>query len=381
MSGNSFISSTFVSIFREKIMNTTIAIIFGGKSAEYEVSLKSATNIFNALDRTKFVPLLIGISKSGEWFYNPQYDEYDIDLTKHDYFANATSVYLSHSKEKTEVISKDTNNALASIDAAFPIIHGTYGEDGTLQGVLKSMNIPFVGPDILGSAIAMDKDVTKRLLKAADIPVAASFTLYKQNPCEYSFDEISSTLGLPLFVKPANAGSSVGVSKVTDKDEFKTALSTAFRFDNKILIEEAIIGKEIECGVLGNEDARASVVGEIVATKDFYSYDAKYISSTGATLQIPAQIDSHIAESIRKCAVKAFKTICCEGMARVDFFLTKDNRFVLNEINTLPGFTEISMYPKLWEHTGVSYTDLITELISLALKKNERDKKLSIDIK
>ena len=362
-------------------MNTTIAIIFGGKSAEYEVSLKSATNIFNAIDRTKFIPLLIGIDTSGEWFYNPQYDEFDINLTKNDYFAHATSVYLSHSKEKIEIISKETNSTLASIDAAFPIIHGTYGEDGTLQGVLKSMNVPFVGPDILGSAIAMDKDVTKRLLKAADIPVAASFTLYKQNPIEYSFEEISSTLGLPLFVKPANAGSSVGVSKVTDKDEYKTALSTAFLFDNKILIEEAVIGKEIECGVLGNEDIRASVVGEIVATKDFYSYDAKYISSTGATLQIPARIDSHIAESIRSCAVKAFKVICCEGMARVDFFLTNDNRFVLNEINTLPGFTEISMYPKLWEHSGVSYTDLITKLISLALQKNERDRKLSINIK
>lgn len=361
-------------------MNATIAIFFGGKSAEYEVSLKSATNIFNALDKRKFTPLLIGVDKSGRWFYNPQYDKCDINLTKHDYFADATSIYLSSSADKIEVISKDTNTVVATIDAAFPIIHGTYGEDGTLQGVLKSMSIPFVGPDVLGSAIAMDKDVTKRLLKAANIPVADSYTLYKQNPDEHSFKEISSTLGLPLFVKPANAGSSVGVSKVTNAEEFKIALSTAFRFDNKILVEEAIIGKEIECAILGNESVKASVVGEIVATKDFYSYDAKYISSTGAALQIPAKIDECLSECIRECAIKAFKTIDCEGMARVDFFLTKENKYVLNEINTLPGFTEISMYPKLWEHTGVSYTDLITELISLALQRHERDTKLSIEI-
>lgn len=362
-------------------MNTTIAILFGGKSAEYEVSLKSASNLFNAIDRTKFTPLLIGVDKSGEWFYNPLYDQYNINLAKHDYFADATNIYLSHSIDKFEIISKKSNMVMANMDVAFPIIHGTYGEDGTLQGILKSINIPFVGPDILGSAIAMDKDITKRLLKAADIPVADSYTLYKQYPYKHTFEEISSKLGLPLFIKPANAGSSVGVSKVSNKSDFNSGVSTAFQFDNKILVEEAIIGKEIECGILGNEDVRASIVGEIVATKDFYSYNAKYMNSTEATLQIPAKIDNHLSECIRACAIKAFKTICCEGMARVDFFLTKENRFVLNEINTLPGFTEISMYPKLWEHTGVSYTDLITELVLLSLQKHKRDTQLLIKIK
>ena len=361
-------------------MNTTIAIIFGGQSAEHEVSLKSATNIFNAIDRSKFNPLLIGIDRAGNWFYNPEYKMQNINLAKDDYFADATSVYMAHSSEKIEIISKNTNMIMANVDVAFPIVHGTFGEDGTLQGFLKSMSIPFVGPDVLGSAIAMDKDVTKRLLKAANIPVANSYTLYKYNPSEYLYSEIVSTLGLPLFVKPANAGSSVGVSKVTNEDEFIIALSTAFQYDNKILVEEAIIGKEIECAVLGNEHIRASVVGEIVATKDFYSYDAKYISSTGAKLQIPAEINAEISGQIRECAVKAFKTICCEGMARVDFFLTKDNRFVLNEVNTLPGFTEISMYPKLWEQTGIPYKDLITELISLYLQRHKRDSKLSIKI-
>ena len=361
-------------------MNTTIAIIFGGQSAEHEVSLKSATNIFNAIDRSKFNPLLIGIDRAGNWFYNPEYKMQNINLAKDDYFADATSVYMTHSSEKIEIISKGTNMVIENIDVAFPIVHGTFGEDGTLQGFLKSINIPFNGPDVLGSAIAMDKDVTKRLLKAANIPVADSYTLYKYNPSEFLYSEIVSVLGLPLFVKPANAGSSVGVSKVTNEDEFTIALSTAFQYDNKILVEEAIIGKEIECAVLGNEHVRASVVGEIVATKDFYSYDAKYISSTGAKLQIPAEINAEMSGQIRECAVKAFKTICCEGMARVDFFLTEDNRFVLNEVNTLPGFTEISMYPKLWEQTGIPYKDLITELISLSLQRHERDSKLSIKI-
>ncbi|WP_455621633.1 D-alanine--D-alanine ligase [Parabacteroides sp.] len=361
-------------------MKLRVAIIFGGKSAEHEVSLKSATNISNSMDRTRFIPVLLGIDKSGEWFYNDSYITDDINLADNDYFIEATNVYLSAAGNTVHVISKKESKNLTSFEIAFPIVHGTFGEDGTLQGILKSLNIPFVGPDVLGSAIAMDKDVAKRLFKAADIPVAASYTLYKNAPSEYSFEKIASELGLPIFVKPVNAGSSVGVSKVTNEKEYHAALSTAFRFDNKILVEEAIIGKELECGVLGNENAQASVVGEIVA-KDFYSYDAKYISSTEASLQVPARIESGMSEVIRELAVKACKVIGCEGMARVDFLLSKDNKLVLNEINTLPGFTEISMYPKVWEYTGIPETDLITRLITLAMQRHERDTNLSVDIK
>jgi D-alanine-D-alanine ligase len=256
------------------------------------------------------------------------------------------------------------------------MIHGTFGEDGTLQGLLKSLNIPFVGPDVLGSAIAMDKDITKRLLRDANIPIADFYTLQKHNLNEYTFEEIENKLKLPLFIKPANAGSSVGVSKVTCKNTFIAALSEAFKFDNKILIEEAINGKEVECAILGNEIIKASVIGEIIPTKDFYSYDAKYLSLNGAKMKIPADIDEVTSRKIKEQAIKAFKTICCEGMARVDFFLREDNTFVLNEINTLPGFTEISMYPKLWEHSGVEYKSLITELINLAVKRNKRDNDL-----
>lgn len=362
-------------------MKLKVAVIFGGKSAEHEVSLKSATNIFNAVDRTKFIPLLIGVGKDGIWYYNQNYVTDHVNLAECDYFAGATAVYLLQKSGKVQAVSQETNEVLVCPDVVFPIIHGTYGEDGTLQGLLKAMDIPFVGPDVLGSAIAMDKDVAKRLLRDAGIPIAKFYTIYKYNPFEYSFGEVVASLGLPLFVKPANAGSSVGVSKVMDENEFKTALLTAFQYDNKVLVEEAVVGKEVECAVLGNEQVQASVVGEIVPTQDFYSYDAKYINVDGAKLRIPAEIDETVAEEIRQYAIKAFKTTCCEGMARVDFFLTKDNRFVLNELNTLPGFTEISMYPKLWEASGTSYKDLITELIALSVVRNNRNSELLTESK
>ncbi len=361
-------------------MKPRVAIIFGGKSAEHEVSLKSATNIFNAVNTRIFEPALLGMDKNGNWRYHAGYVEKDIDLTKYDYFLGSVEVFISTSGGRVAVTDKKTNRILNVFDIAFPIIHGTFGEDGTLQGFLKLAGIPFVGPDVLGSAIGMDKDATKRLLRDAGIPVADFFVLYKYAPNQYLFDEIVARLRLPLFVKPANAGSSVGVSKVTGKADFDIALSEAFKFDHKILVEEAIVGKEVECAVLGNEDPKASVIGEIVPTRDFYSYQAKYIDADGARMKIPAEIDENVSGQIRELAVKAFRTICCEGMARVDFFLRPDNTFVINEINTLPGFTEISMYPKLWEQTGISYQDLITELINLALKRYERDSKLLVEM-
>ncbi len=359
-----------------------VAILFGGKSAEHEVSLESASNIFNAIDKTIFRPILVGIDKNGNWFYNKKYQEKkNVNLVKENFFTESGFVYISCSTGKAGIINSDTHELLDCFDIAFSIIHGTFGEDGTLQGFLKTMNIPFVGCDILASAVGMDKDVTKRLLRDANIPIAKFYTLHKHFPDQFSFEEISGQLNLPLFVKPANAGSSVGVSKVMNKEEFEIAKATAFKFDNKILIEEAVIGKEVECAIIGNEQTKASVVGEIIPTKDFYSYDAKYVSSDGAKLKIPAEIDEVISEQIRKQAIIAFKTICCEGMARVDFFLRADNTFVLNEINTLPGFTGIIMYPKLWEDTGIPYKDLITELITLASQRHERDLALSDAIK
>lgn len=360
-------------------MKQKVAVIFGGKSAEYEISLKSATNIINSMDRKLFVPVLLGVNRNGTWFYNDKYATGDVNLQENDFFATAKEVYLSPTGNGlTNVVGKDDYAILDSFTATFPIVHGTYGEDGTLQGYLKAMDIPFAGPDVIGSAIAMDKDVAKRLFAAAGIPVAKWFTVYKYKRSEYKYEDIVAELKLPMFVKPANAGSSVGVSKVTCKDEFVEALDTAFQFDNKVLIEEAVIGKELECAVLGDSDLKASTVGEIVATKDFYSYDAKYISATGAMLQIPAKVDIAIINQIRKFAVEACQAICCEGMSRVDFLLSTEGKLVINEINTLPGFTAISMYPKLWEHAGISKTDLITELINLGIRRQERNSRLSI---
>lgn len=292
-------------------METKVAIIFGGKSAEFEVSLNSASNIFNALDKERFDVVLLGIGKQGTWFYNPNYQKENINLQKEDFFKDAEPVIVDRINDKICIINKGNSKVLDTFDVAFSIIHGTYGEDGTLQGYFKSLNIPFVGPDVLGSAISMDKEVTKRLLRDSKVPIADFICLRKGRKEEVSFQDAKTKLGLPMFVKPCNAGSSVGVSKVTDEDTFYQAIDNAFIYDNKILIEEAIIGKEVECAILGNEHPRASIVGEIVPTKDFYSYDAKYNDVEGAKMKIPAVIDPEIEEKIREMAVKAFETVCC----------------------------------------------------------------------
>jgi D-alanine-D-alanine ligase len=357
-------------------MKKKIAVVFGGKSAEHEVSLNSASNIFNAIDLDRFDAILLGVDPQGRWQYNPDYPTSKVNLPQNDYFAEARPVWLDNSEGRTAIISKSNTEVLDTFDVAFSIIHGTNGEDGVMQGFFRSLNIPFVGPDVLGSAVCMDKDVTKRLLRDFQIPLANSITLLRHEPLDLSFAQVVEKLGLPLFVKPANAGSSVGVSKVTDEAGFHLALAEAFKFDRKILIEEAVIGKEVECAVLGNEHPDASVLGEIIPVKDFYSYEAKYKDADGAKMKIPAEIAPEISDQIRQTAVQAFQIVCCEGLARVDFFLRPDNTFVLNEINTLPGFTEISMYPKMWEATGVSYSDLISTLVELGLARHERDNAL-----
>jgi D-alanine-D-alanine ligase len=340
-------------------MKTTIAIIFGGKSAEHDISLNSASNIYNAIDTSKFDLVLLGIDRKGEWKYNPTYSPIHINLSTNSYFNDANAVLIDIVEGKTSIIEKKSGKVSATFDVAFSIIHGNTGEDGTLQGFFKFLNIPFVGPDVLGSAVCMDKDITKRLLRDAQIPIADFICLKKTDKAKVSYEEAKEKLGLPLFVKPSNAGSS--------------AIETAFKFDNKILIEEAIIGKEVECAILGNEDPKPSIIGEIVPTKDFYSYEAKYEDAEGAKMKIPADIPTEVSNELRDTAVKAFIATACEGLARVDFFLKEDNTYVLNEINTLPGFTEISMYPKLWEQTGIFYSDLITKLIELALERWKRD--------
>jgi D-alanine-D-alanine ligase len=313
-----------------------VAVLFGGKSAEHEVSIRSAKNVVAALDPKKYDVTEIKISKSARWV--------------------------------------PSESLFESIDVVFPVLHGPFGEDGTVQGLLKLANITFVGPSVLGSAVGMDKDVAKRLLRDAGIPVSKFLVVTKNDPV--SFVVAKKKLGLPLFIKPANMGSSVGVNKVKSKKEFDDAISKALQYDTKVMIEEFIKGREMECAMLGNESPVASVVGEIIPHHEFYSYDAKYIDDDGAGIEFPAKISKTIQKKIQTLAVRTFKTLACEGMSRVDFFLKADGEVLVNEINTIPGFTSISMYPKLWEASGIPPKKLVDTLITLAIARFKRDAKL-----
>ncbi|MBX7045745.1 MAG: D-alanine--D-alanine ligase [Ignavibacteria bacterium] len=358
-----------------------VGIIFGGKSAEHEVSLQSAKNVIDALDKNKYEVVLIGIDKTGKWFLN---DESQFLLNMGDpqliklNNENSDEVTLAPESKGT-LITKIEEKSVKSIDVAFPILHGPFGEDGTIQGMLKLAGIPFVGAGVLGSAVGMDKEVTKRLLRDAGIKIGKFLTI-KENHIP-DFNNIVQDIGLPFFVKPANMGSSVGISKVNSEEEFSTAIEEAFKYDRKILLEEFIKGREIECSVLGNENPVASVPGEIISNHDFYSYEAKYIDENGAALEIPAKLSGEMIYKIQEASINVFKTLECEGLARVDFFVTNENEIYVNEINTMPGFTKISMYPKLWEASGVTYSDLIDNLIELAIERYESELRLKTTFK
>lgn len=355
-----------------------VGILFGGKSAEHEVSLQSAKNIVEAIDKEKYEVVLIGIDKKGKWFLNEASrfllhadNPKLIKLNK-----ASDNVALVPGEKEEQLVSLTSRRSVGPVDVVFPILHGTFGEDGTVQGLLKLADVPFVGASVLGSAIGMDKDVMKRLFRDAGIPTADFLVFHKSSLNKINFEDVKNQLGLPFFVKPANLGSSVGINKVKDKQQFADAINDAFKYDNKILIEEYIKGREIECSVLGNENPIASVPGEVLPQHEFYSYEAKYIDENGAILEIPAKLPEHIIKEVQDLAIKAFKVLCCEGMARADFFLRDNKEVIVNEINTIPGFTKISMYPKLWEVSGISYSELIDRLIQLALERFEKEKKL-----
>lgn len=358
-------------------MKKNIAIIFGGKSAEHEVSLNSAGNIYNALDKNLFEPLLLGISKTGTWY---QFKSADIfnkykSLLDQELQQEEQITFISD-QSKPWIYSLKTNQK-KSIDCAFPIIHGTMGEDGTLQGFLRILNIPFVGCSVLGSALGMDKEYMKRVMSAAGIANSKYLVLKKNSNCDYN--SIVKTLGSPFFIKPANAGSSVGVHKIKNENDFQAKLNDSFLYDHKVLAEEFMQGREIECSVMGlNDNPKASLPGEVLAKHEFYSYDAKYIDQNGADIVIPARLSEAEIKNIQTIAVKTFQELNCDGLARVDFFLKANGQVYVNEINTLPGFTQISMYPKMWEASGLSYKDLITELIQLAYAKNKLDNQLKV---
>ncbi|MGK5095057.1 D-alanine--D-alanine ligase [Deltaproteobacteria bacterium TL4] len=348
----------------------TVGILCGGKSGEHEVSLISANNIQAQLNRDQYEVKIIGIDKNGKWFLN-----HDSEFLKH--ADDIRQVSLDRSKpevylqEKGQLMSVATGACLSQVDVFFPITHGEYGEDGALQGYLTLMDVPYVGPDVWGSAIGMDKDVCKRLLRDSGIPITPFITLVA--PAHLSFEDAVAKLGLPLFVKPCRQGSSIGISKVSEEAAFQKALQKAWAYDRKILIEQAFVGREIECAVLGNEQPEAShVLGEIVPRHEFYSYEAKYVDEHGADLIIPALLADALVQELRQAAVKTFQVLECQGLARVDFFVEAKGGFVVNEINTLPGFTSISMYPKLWEASGKPYPRLLDALITLAMERKQQ---------
>ena len=345
-----------------------IGVIFGGMSTEHEVSISSGTSIISNLDKQKYEILPIYISRSGEWY---RYTKPVQDIVP---------LHVGDEITKLEKIENEFE-CLKSLDVAFPVLHGLYGEDGTFQGLLELLKIKYVGCKVLSSSICMDKVYAKVVFDKAEIP-QADYIYVKAEEGKYTyvhknFDEeildldlvcekIKNKLGLPVFVKPSNSGSSVGINKAENIEELKQAIEYASKYDTKILIEEEIVGREIECAVLGNTDVKATCVGEILPGENFYTFDAKYNNEQSRTV-IPAEVGKEKQEEIKKLAIKAFKAVDGKGLARVDFFIRKrDNEVCINEINTLPGFTQISMYPKLWEECGIPYSKLLDNLIELA---------------
>jgi len=362
------------------IKKIRIGVIFGGRSVEHSISIQSAKNIINNLNRIKYEIIPIKIDDEGVFHFGKELDPQSHDFLSDFEFKNCKFSSIPSNMMLPTIALKQFNTYVSSpIDVAFPVLHGTYGEDGAIQGLLKYLDIPFVGTDILGSAVSMDKDITKKLLKESGIACAKSITVHLIEKNRIKYDKIISYLGTPIFIKPSNLGSSIGISKVYSLEEFYQAIKIAFSYSDKIILEECIIGKEMECAVLGNEFPMSSVVGEIICKDNFYSYNAKYTDKTISTLKIPANISIQVSEEIRQIAIYIFKILHCAGMARIDFFLKNNNKILVNEINTIPGFTSSSMYPKLWYATGLPYNKLLDQLINLAIirfNKNKTNNKL-----
>jgi len=364
-----------------------VGIIFGGRSGEHEVSFCSASSIIKAIDKDKYTVVPIGITKEGRWI-SPQDSELALQSGKID--GKNTVILLNDSFSKSLVCidnnqKLDKSSALEKLDVIFPVLHGPYGEDGTVQGLLELANIPYVGAGVAASAISMDKDLMKIIFQQEGLPILKWMTIKRkewQKDKEKILSLVQDEFEYPLFVKPTNLGSSVGITKVHKKEELEEAIDLASSYDRKILIEEGLEEiREIECSVLGNDEPQASVVGEVRPAGEFYDYDSKYIDKE-TQLIIPADLPDRVSQKVQEIALRAFKAVDAAGMARVDFFVTKkENKIYLSEINTIPGFTSVSMYPRLWEASGISYPDLIDQLIQLAIER-QRDKsqnKISYD--
>lgn len=328
-----------------------VGVLMGGRSAEHEVSLRSAQTMIDHLPKSKYLLVAIVIDKQGKWWMQQ----------------DRRPVVLNPNTGQGVLLDEKTGQRVAKLDVLFPVLHGPYGEDGSIQGLAKLADLPCVGAGILGSAIGMDKDVMKRLLKAAGLAVCPFKVLHQHQSSFPSYSQLNKEYGLKMFVKPANMGSSLGISLVTSENEFKTALKKAFAYDRKVLIEKAIQGREFEIAIMGNCEPKISVAGEIVIPNNFYSYHIKYSDDSPSRLLIPAPISSSQLKKIQQVALKAYQVLEGRGMARVDLFLTDEGQIYINEINTIPGFTSVSMYPKLWAASGVPIRDLIDQLIMLAI--------------
>lgn len=354
---------------------TKLVLFFGGRSAEHEVSVISARNISRALSPDKFELSFVGIRDTGDWVLLKNAHIPDsLKRVEELSAADTHAVTLGCQEGRPHLFLVKGGGALP-VDVAFPVLHGTYGEDGSIQGLFRVMRLPFVGCGVTSSAVGMDKDFLKRLLNEAGIPNAPSVLITPKN--KPSFAELEKKLGLPFFIKPANAGSSVGVHKIKSQADFDTKLPDAMQYDRKILAERFMQGREIEISAFGpTEDCKVSLPGEVITTHDFYSYEAKYLDPNGATYKIPVEMTPQELATIQKIAKDTYRVLGCEGMARIDFFMTGPNQFYINEINTLPGFTSISMYPKMWEASGWAYKDLIHALIDDALAKAKAEDQL-----
>ena len=333
-----------------------IAILYGGRSVEHGVSINSARNIFQFIDKKKFKPILIGITEKGEWY---QTKDVSSKIKKGE--------KLSLQLNATEPVFKTKKKSFVP-DIVFPVLHGTDGEDGSIQGLLKAMGLPMIGTGVLGSAMSMNKLIAKKLLREAGLPVSDFSYCFYADRKTLSFEKIKKELGLPFMVKSASLGSSVGVSKVKSKNDFKKAVDEGFRYDDCVLFERYISGREIECAVLGNTPAQASLPGEIIISKnyEFYTFDAKYVDGEAVQIEVPAKLEASALKKIREVSLKAFQALACEDFARVDLFLSAKGQVYVNEINTIPGFTNSSMFPMMWKERGISFTNLITKLVELA---------------
>jgi D-alanine-D-alanine ligase len=343
-----------------------IVILYGGRSVEHGVSINSARNIFEYIDKQKFEPIPIGISTKGTWFKT---DSVSKDVEK----GQPLSLVL----DATSPIWRTKTNEF-NADVLFPVLHGTDGEDGSVQGLLQAMDLPFVGTGVLGSSVSMNKLTAKRLLQHAGLPVSPYLAFSKSQKQEIKFGDLVARLGLPFMVKATSLGSSVGVSKVKGPEDFQPAVDDAFMYGDELLVEQFIKGREIECAVLGNDPPQASLPGEIIISSkyDFYTFDAKYVDGEAVRIEVPAKLNKDIAEKIRDISVKAFAALHCQDFARVDLFLTNETEVFINEINTIPGFTNSSMYPMMWKERGVSFTELITKLINLSVERYGKSKQI-----